>query len=417
MSSELIRFMSLYHLQPLKRSFGQLCFLLFTASFFLFYIDFFWDIGNHKTLLYFGTLFWLFFLAFRNKVDFRFHLDKPLSYALLGVSFVLLLSLSFSYSPYLKKNYAQNVLFFALLIFLFYYWLSVSSQRLRRIVFIICVAFFALSVVVELYGVLFVNSRSSYFWNPHYLANYCLIALIFFSCCFVRWNNYWARFALLTLIILTFYLLLKSQSRPAWISIFFVAVAMTSIYLRGRRLLVALLCMFSCIVFLYLVFPSAFGDRINQLLYNIYDEERVRIWSDSLVMLSDMPIGGWLFGYGPGSSQSFIPDYMVDQYSNIEFPHNFIIELIFESGLVGLCLWGLIFFFFFRVGVRGAEINRYYRPYILIMIWGMVAHLGFVSVIIPFYSKHVLLSQAPFWGLIFWLSKKHRHFSSQGLGR
>ncbi|KXS54950.1 MAG: hypothetical protein AWU57_646 [Marinobacter sp. T13-3] len=407
--------MSLYNFPSLKRFFGQSSFILFTASFCFFYIDFFWDIGNHKTLLYFGTLFWIFFLAFRSKGDASFDLDKSLSWALLGVSFVLLLSLSFSYSPYLKKNYAQNILFFALVVFFFYYWLSVSSQRLKYIVFIACVALFVSSVVVELYGVLIVHPRSSYFWNPHYLANYCLISIIFFSCCFVRWNNYVARFAFLALIILTCYLLLKSQSRPAWISIFFVAVAMTCIYLRGRRLLVALLCMFSCIAFLYLVFPSAFGDRINQLLYNIYDEERVRIWADSLVMLSDMPVGGWFFGYGPGSSQSFMPSYMADQYSNIEFPHNFIIELIFESGLVGLCLWSFIFYFFFRVGVRGAAIDGCYRPYILIMLWGMAAHLGFVSVIIPFYSKHVLLSQAPFWGLIFWLSQKNRHLSLQGL--
>ncbi|HCW91573.1 MAG TPA: hypothetical protein DHU56_16220 [Marinobacter sp.] len=403
--------MNLYFFRYPSRFLGQSSFFLFTAAFLLFYIDFFWDIGNYKTLLYFGLFFGLCALVLRNDVEFTFRTSDPVFLTLLGVASVLFLSLSFSSSPYAKKSYIQHILYFALVLFFFYYWLTASSQRFKYVAFLVCVTLFSLSVVVELYGILVVNSRSSYFWNPHYLANYCLISIVVFSCCFVNWNNPWVRCAFLTLILLTVYLLLKSQSRPAWIAIGFVTVAIISIYLRGRRFLVALLCLLSCIAFLYMVFPSIFGDRLNQLLYNIHDEERVRIWSDSLVMLSEMPVSRWLFGYGPGSSQSFVPNYMAAQYSNIEFPHNFVIELIFESGVVGLFLWSLIFLFLFRVGMSAAAMARSYRPYILIIMWGMVAHLGFVSIVIPFYSKHVLLSQAPFWALILWLYQQRREIS------
>lgn len=383
---------------------GKAFVFLFSVCFLLFYIDFFWDIGNYKTLFYFGVGFALFSLLSSENREVFFDIKKPEIWVLTAAVFALLISLVLSSDFYARKNYIQHIAYFGAVLVVLGYWLRLNGPDIPRTQFFIIACLFGLGVALQLSGLFYVDYKKSYFWNPHYLAQFCLLSLVVFSLFFVGVKSWLSRFFFIMAILVSFYILIETQSRPAWLSLFVVSGGMIGLHARGYKLAAGFFLVVLVVSLLYWLFPVTFGDRLNQLLFNILEEERVFIWRDSLAVFSDMSFREWFFGFGPGSSQSIIPEYMDAEFSKIEFPHNFIIEIMIESGLFGLVLWSVIFVGAFYYIGRAAELRGKYRPYLLILFWGLAVQLGFTSIIIPFYSKQVLLVLAPFLAIGFYLA-------------
>jgi len=61
---------------------------------------------------------------------------------------------------------------------------------------------------------------------------------------------------------------------------------------------------------------------------------------DALRMLSDNSLNDWLLGHGIGSFRYYFPDYNTFKVNGVlqnwSFPHNFLFQIIFENGIIGL---------------------------------------------------------------------------------
>ncbi len=67
-------------------------------------------------------------------------------------------------------------------------------------------------------------------------------------------------------------------------------------------------------------------------------DERVQIWTDTLRMISDNDWQAWLVGHGIGSFREHFASYSAPAYRNFTLPHNHFLELLYESGSIGLGL-------------------------------------------------------------------------------
>jgi O-antigen ligase/tetratricopeptide (TPR) repeat protein len=87
---------------------------------------------------------------------------------------------------------------------------------------------------------------------------------------------------------------------------------------------------------------------------NALQESRLELWSCALPIAKDFPI----WGTGYGTYQYVDPMYRSDKTFTgyiVDYVHNDYLEVLDESGLVGLLLSGLAIFLVFRFGIRAAR--------------------------------------------------------------
>lgn len=159
-------------------SFLGICFLLFRSSLFLmmfflalFWVDFFVNIGNHKTFFYFAFLFFFICLLFRLEVLWvSFGGRDGMLVAFVGIALACL-PLLFLDLFYVRKIYIQNIFYFVVL-FLMHNFLikKFYDSGFVSVVPLALIAFFCFLSLFHFYGVKFVSARQSFLWNPHYLA-------------------------------------------------------------------------------------------------------------------------------------------------------------------------------------------------------------------------------------------------------
>jgi len=384
----------------------RLFFFLFTLAFVLFFCDvLFWSVGNYKTLLYFSVLFGIFTLFFRKNREYVPLIGRDAFLVLFCVSLTVILSLGFVSTAYVRKDYVQHGLYFLLIILFLWYWLESSPSQVKLLVFKFLLFVASLFALYQWYGVIFVNEKLGFFKNPHYLANFCILASMILAAGILRFKGSLPRLFFGLILVVVFYLLLKTQSRPAWLSVFFVLSICLISFVRGPKLFWGGGVLLILPLALYVMFPALFGERLMQLILHITTEERVAIWADSLAFLSETPLNHLVLGYGPGSSQSILVEYFEKLHPGIEFPHNFFIELVIELGLLGLALWGVAFLVFFKLMFESSKSDRPYCHYSVIVFAGAASLFVFSFLVFPFYSRDVVLFQAPMWAVAFWLKE------------
>ena len=384
----------------------RFCFFLFTLVFALFFCDvLFWSVGNYKTLLYLSVLFGIFTLFFRKNREHVPLIGRDEFLVLSCVSLTVILSLVFVSTAYVRKDYVQHGLYFLLIVLFFWYWLESSPPQVKLLAFKILLFVVSLFALYQWYGVIFVNEKLGFFKNPHYLANFCILASMILAAGIFRFKGSLPRLFIGLILVVVFYLLLKTQSRPAWLSVFFILSICLMSFVRGPKLILGGGVLLILPLALYVVFPALFGERLMQLILHITTEERVEIWADSLAFLSEMPLNHLVFGYGPGSSQSILVEYVEKMHPGIEFPHNFFIELVIELGLLGLALWCFAFLVFFKLMFESSKGGRPYCDYSVIVFAGAASLFVFSFLVFPFYSRDVVLFQAPLWAVAFWLKE------------
>ena len=138
-----------------------------------------------------------------------------------------------------------------------------------------------------------------------------------------------------------FYLLWESSSRISWLSFFGSVLIAAFVFLRNKKLWLGLAGVMA--VSFIAAFVSGFGaikSRISDILVNWRTEERITVWTDTLRMLSDNSFADWLFGHGIGSYRYYFPGYSTLKIDGVivnwNFPHNFLLQIIFENGVIGL---------------------------------------------------------------------------------
>ena len=152
--------------------------------------------------------------------------------------------------------------------------------------------------------------------------------------------------------------MLASKTRGSLIGLFAIAVFLLFVpFIRkNKRILLSLL-----LVCLILIGGSVIilGNRMEELssIETGTFQVRTLIWSGALSMVQSNPI----LGYGPGSFQIVFPQFRNPDYFLLGVSHNTLhahceyLEILSDTGIIGLLLWGAIFYSIIRIVYRKKE--------------------------------------------------------------
>lgn len=279
---------------------------------------------------------------------------------------------------------------------------QIPKHLIKKIEIIICITLI-ISVIYNFYGSLAINHEKSHFSNLHYAAQFALTTSFILTYCLLKGKRPVNYVILLCCLLACGWILINTLSRPAWIALVLTVGCALVLFFNRKHALFGIAGLTIISILLYLLLPDFFSNRVDDLIENIKTEERVQIWSDALTMQASNNIGSWLIGHGPGSYETFFRAYNNFQ-AKINFPHNFILEILFESGIVGLTLITLLYQKLYASIFRMHKQQPKLRPESMLMFMCITANLILSFLTFPFYSKYVLLYQAPFMAITLYLS-------------
>ncbi len=378
----------------------------------LFFANYVIDLGNYKTLFYYCAFFLLVISCLDHASLLRLVQRREVALLLCGALLLLLLGLLPLPDNGATRRYLQNIVYFAILTLAALTLIEQLPAGIRRAMPALFSLLFCAGLVYQLAGLLTVNSLTAHYWNQHFLAQFCLIALPVLSFCLLRHPTaisvaLWLPFTAIALL-----LLVVTQSRPGWIALLISLGLLATLYLRGRSRGLILGALVIGMSATYLLLPELVAASVDDLIENIGQEERVTIWRDGLRMQLDADPLYWLFGHGPGSYKGHFASFNTYQDA-IYFPHNYVLELLFESGIIGLTLVCAMYGGLFKIAHPMVRNDSKDRPLMLTLLWILLAQLLFCFLTLPFYSKHVTLLQAPIVAGIFYLHAKSKQSTTR----
>lgn len=226
--------------------------------------------------------------------------------------------------------------------------------------------------------------------NPHYLALYSAIGFIIATYCFFRAS---ARMKFLIGVSILFLgvFLLHTSSRPTWIGLIFSGVlALLFLNQQSRRFFG--LAIATILIGLTLTNAGNFASRFEALLFNLNTEERVVIWQDTWEMQTQSSNGEWLLGHGLDSFEEHFKPYSHYHLQNTDFnsPHNFVLELLFISGAIGLLLAVSMFWLIYKNLLAGINGQNQYKNIYLVLLVVITSNLILVGITLPFFTSYNL---------------------------
>jgi hypothetical protein len=251
--------------------------------------------------------------------------------------------------------------------------------------------FLVATVLIQVAAYPFKLNEAGLFSNVHYLALFSVVTLpvAFYFVATAKAPRRWL-FALA--LLGDFWLLLKSQSRPGYLSLLAGAVATVPFLApRPRRFaLAAIVLLPMCI---YLTGWFGFAGRVDDLAAHFLKDERFVIWRESWGMQTRSSSLEWWLGHGFGS---FYLDYQpvssfhgTDEFS---FPHNYFLEVLYSHGILGVAVVASAFVVFFRKLVVAVAACRDPSRHALGMLLVSVAAADWVQgfLTLPLFSRHNL---------------------------
>ena len=226
--------------------------------------------------------------------------------------------------------------------------------------------------------------------NPHYLAINSAIALIVSLYFFFRVSFLWKLlFGLCVILFGTFILL--SLSRPTWVALIFSGIFMI-IFAERKYKNVIMFSMLSISIGLVLTNIAGFSDRLKTLFMNLGTEERVFIWQDTWRMQMDSSVSQWLVGHGLNTFENDFMSYSKFHLENHDFnsPHNFILEILYLSGVLGLVLLIVLFVLLYKKLLLAIKSSSGLRDTYLLLFFLLTTNLITVSITLPFFSRYNL---------------------------
>lgn len=260
----------------------------------------------------------------------------------------------------------------------------------RTAVILLLLVFVATQGVADLLG-----SRGNHdgprglYRNIHYMAAYAVLVLPPLACLALALRAR-VRWLLVLALVVDLAMLLLTHSRPGYLALFCMPLALVP-HLSPR--LGWRLAGFSLLLAAGLYASGGFGfaDRIDDFLVHIDQEERWVLWREFIpLQLSSTPLQWWL-GHGFGA---YYRDYQA--YSSLRhvqdfvFPHNFLLEILYSHGLLGLTLLLAAFALGHRGLARAIRDSRTLperrRGLALLAAWAGFLVVGFLT--LPFFARH-----------------------------
>lgn len=246
--------------------------------------------------------------------------------------------------------------------------------------------------------------------NPHYLAIYSAIFLVLASFLTIKVNQQSHQYLLTFSTFILGVLLLNTSSRPTWIALG-IALLICILLLKNKARLKLIAVVSVVITTLFVVNLGGFKARLNDLWMNANTEERVTIWEDTWQMQSKSTKAEWLVGHGIESFERDFTAYSrYHSNQNIDFnsPHNFVLEILYQFGVVGLSvILAFIAWIYFML------LSKYFKYHkqtnnqwvILLLLAILTIDLITVSITLPFFTSINLNVLALVIGAMFYLDR------------
>lgn len=273
-------------------------------------------------------------------------------------------------------------------------------------------ALLILFVAAQAVAYRFEIKEAGLFSNIHYMALYSVITLPLLFYLAVEAESA-LRWVFILALAGDFLLLMKTHSRPGYLAL--LASTLVTVPFLGPRIRVWVLAVIIIIpAALYFSGLFGFAARIDDLIEHFSEEERPKIWRETwgLLMKGD-GLERWL-GHGLGQ---FYEDYLVipkehwwkDYYAS---PHNYILELLYSHGWLGLVLFLLAYGLFYAhlANSISASHDKARKRLGVALISVATAQLAIGFLTLPFFSRHNIypLSLIIGFGLRY-ISEARRH--------
>jgi len=344
----------------------------------------------------------------------RTYLDKPLLLFFL----VALLSVAYSFSIHPEMKVAilsfggRNLLFLFLNCIAVFYitiYLFRDERNLKRLLYIA----FAVGTLASLYAILqyrgiepiwprkiepFGARSVSTFGNPNFLASFLILILPVIAVLALYEKSLTKKLFLGGLFGVNFLGLLVTHTRSAWLGLFvasilvgfFLASQQVSIILRNRKWLIFLASLLFLVMF-YPVRVEQQGERKVMVVKLAIEEvksltdvkqmayvQRFLIWQTAYSMFKERP----LLGHGWGNFEIIYPfrqgKYLeIKKYSpfrtHANNAHNEILEIVSQTGIVGLGIYIWLFILFFKIVINSyRKLNIEYDKTVVLGLLGSI---------------------------------------------
>ncbi|SHH92152.1 putative inorganic carbon (hco3(-)) transporter [Sporobacter termitidis DSM 10068] len=231
--------------------------------------------------------------------------------------------------------------------------------------------------------------------NPNVLSEYLLLVMPFAAACVLTGKTWWQRVFFLCCLAVMAVCMIVTFSRGGYLGLILAAVIFI-VMLDARFILLGIVAL----VALYFFLPQTVTERFSSI-GNLSDSStsyRVYIWMGTIAMLKDY----WFSGIGPGTN-AFNLIYPAYSYNTIAAPHahNLFLQIMCDSGIVGLILFVAILFSYYRRTFTAFSRTRdkTSRTYLIAAIASVSAFLLQGMTDYAFYNNCVMLLFWIFIGL------------------
>lgn len=236
--------------------------------------------------------------------------------------------------------------------------------------------------------------KSGFFPNVHYLAGYILLTAPLLVYLALK-SSLRIRALSGALLMAEAWLLFETRSRPAFLALI-AAVLVTLPWMGKGKALGILALLFALIGLLYVLDIGHFGYLSNELLGHLGRDERIEIWRGTWQLLMDNSAMAWLLGHGFG--QFFHDFQLLTLTLKIKpwlAPHNFVLEVLYSHGILGLLVLLLGVGLFFTAIVRSARARTGpHRALSIVLLATATGHFLFAFLTLPLWSRDYLLPMA-----------------------
>jgi O-antigen ligase len=277
---------------------------------------------------------------------------------------------------------------------------------IRKNIFMFAILIISIYVATQATSLWFFNHPYGTTKNPHYLALYSSVSIIVALYCFFRASLVFKWLLALCIILLGAFLI-QSSSRPAWLALIFTGCLVTCFF-KSKGKIYALLSITIVLLSLILTNVGNFTERSKDLIENVSTEERVAIWQETWTMQTNSSLPEWIVGHGLNSFEESFKPYSSYHLKNIDYnsPHNYLLELLFTSGILGLILVLAMFWSVYERLIYSIKLEDGQKSFYITLLAILTTSVIFASITLPFFNSYSINIIALVVGMMFYFSKK-----------
>ncbi len=290
--------------------------------------------------------------------------------------------------------------------------MNTGEIKYRTYAVLLLIAIASTSYITMMY---FLGHRYSVFENPHFLSLHVVILVnmtIFYS---LKYTGI-SRIAGITVLAVSIFTLTLIGKRIEWVALaasLFVWAALVFQHIKYIRKYACFVAVFGlCITALVSYSDGPIKEVVtarNYSVLNLWQDERLILWADTIEMQKNSDLKGWLVGHGFGGFEDAFSNY--SSYSGQKkasgavefvFPHNFILEILYNNGILGLLILSIPLGYIVFGVFQNTQGRSYHAILALALLAGVFIHTFFT---LPLFTRFPSTSLGLILGYCMWINR------------